>query len=349
MDNYSDADLLRGINDVINLQNVRSGVDYDEIAKQIIQESELDLNSDAQSDDPDDMIKREMNKIANELGIDTDNIRTATPRQQTPSAGKSPGFNTTAFTPSRLRNVEKFNSPVLSPYDEAPEAGNSVDDFLDDYPSPVAQRHDSSIPRDIEARTIDERRHEQVVNVKDKLGDKRYISLDEIDREDQKTCMLDKIDSLRQTLVDEGENLENIQFVDKSSDYKLVENVLRLLELKYDRIRYTSFADEGILLMASVVEDIFDGQRKILGRTPNMKGWSKEVQVKTRRMRLETGNIVGGFMRNMNFGPVLRILLELVPNGIMYCRRKSQNNAKPKIQDDKDISAYINNIRNSET
>lgn len=197
-------------------------------------------------------------------------------------------------------------------------------------------------------RTQEERIHNQVREViNDMGGDNGIISLENARKEDEKICMLEEIDSLKQGLEEEGaQGLDKIPRVSEDSSYEMVENVLKRLRLKNDRSRYTSLADEFILWGASALEDLFDGKRSWFGKKPDLTGWSKEVQVKLRRMHHDTSTLISGIMHDFNIGPATRVVLELVPNCVMYARRKKINHGKPDIFESEDISNSINNIRN---
>ncbi len=197
-------------------------------------------------------------------------------------------------------------------------------------------------------KTQEERIHNQVREViNDMGGDNGIISLENARKEDEKICMLEEIDSLKQGLEEEGtQGLDKIPRVTEDSSYEMVENVLKRLRLKNDRSRYTSLADEFILWGASALEDLFDGKRSWFGKKPDLTGWSKEVQVKLRRMHHDTSTLISGIMHDFNIGPATRVVLELVPNCVMYARRKKINHGKPDIFESEDISNSINNIRN---
>lgn len=217
----------------------------------------------------------------------------------------------------------------------------------DDFPNfDYSMKPDA--PSEFNRRTQEERIHNQVRGVINDLGgDTKIMSLENAKREDDKICMLEEIDSLRQGLEEEGvQGLDKIPKVNENDSYEMVENVLKRLRLKNDRSRYTSLADEFILWGASALEDLFDGRRVWFGKRPDLTGWSKEVQVKLRRMHHDTSTLISGIMHDFNIGPATRVVLELVPNCVMYARRKKINQGKPDLFESEGIASSIDSLRN---
>ncbi len=83
-----------------------------------------------------------------------------------------------------------------------------------------------------------------------------------------------------------------------------------------------------MLFGAYALEELFDGKRMWLGRyQPDLTGWHNNVNVKLKRMRHDTGQLMSGIMHDYNIGSGARLLLELVPNLVLYSKlRKSQHN-----------------------
>lgn len=180
-------------------------------------------------------------------------------------------------------------------------------------------------------RTVEEDRHVQIHNVMRGMGgDGEHIfNLENEKVEDVKAQMLVDIEFMKSALESEDIDVDKYPKLDSKSNYRDVEDLQKILRLKLDRIRYSSLADDFILTGASLVEDIFDGERVWFGRyRPNMKDWSKQVQAKLRRMRHDTSTITGGVMNNYNIGPFSRLCLELVPNGFLYAKKNNPTPAR---------------------
>lgn len=251
---------------------------------------------------------------------------------------------------SSPRAMSASRTPIKSPVREEDE-DEEDDEPVAPEPFPGFDYANRSPRKQTEftRRTDEEYRHDQIKSVMNSMGggDSKFISLDEANKEDEKTIMLEEIDSLRATLEEEeAKGIDKIPSVSQDDDYAVVENVLRRLRLKNDRARYTGLADEFLLWGAQCVEQLFDGKRAWFGKNPDLTGWSKEVQVKLRRMHHDTSTLVSGVMHDYNIGPGMRIMLELVPNFFMYARRRKQNYGKANIYSDGDIAQHMSSIRN---
>lgn len=385
-----DSDLLRGIHELVNPQNVKVGVNY---AK--IEESLLSSGTVQDEKDPTTEFRRELSELANSLGVSMESPkksaspmssqRTAyggSPLGYSPATGRSP----LGYTPSTARSPYAGSplgasnaTPIqMSPRQSTPVSGelNLPQGFLDslgDSPNgmstpqeifPGFNYNNESTPMadsphlddsfnfgnsELGKRTEEEHRHDQVRTVMESIGgaDSQFISMEEATKEDEKITMLEQIDSLRLALEEENsQGVERIPKVTNENSYADIENVLRRLRLKNDRARYTGLADEFVLWGAQGMEELFDGKRRWFGKNPDLTGWSKEVQVKLRRMRHDTSTLVSGVMHDYNIGPGMRILLELLPNMFMYARRRKQNYGKDSIYSDADIARHMTSIRN---
>lgn len=417
MTQNSEEDLLRGIHELVNPQNVKHGLNYEEIEKKLSNSGDLA----PEQTDPAESFKSELSDLAKTLGLEFNSPNFKTPGETPGSARassrrKSPREQYSdpySDDFSSARQSSRGSDPLLSPMDRGegssrrkketsfyddesherssnrddehrsggsstPEKHNEVSDdlglppelsglFGNDDSESSSHRSDreskkSSFPdfdyggsrngrqSEFSRRTEEEYRHDQVKSVISSLGgedDSKFVSLDEANREDEKTIMLEEIDSLRASLEEEeSRGLDKIPSVSQDDEYASVENVLRRLRLKNDRARYTTLANEFILWGAQGMEEIFDGKRRWFGKNPNLSGWSKEVQVKLRRMQHDTSTLVSGVMHDYNIGPGMRIILELVPNLFMFAKRKKQNYGKRGILSDDDINQHLNNIRN---
>jgi hypothetical protein len=165
-------------------------------------------------------------------------------------------------------------------------------------------------------------------------------------REDFKCAMLAEIDSLIASLADEDCDLSRIPQVSRSSEYAEVETVLKMLRHKSDHVRYCSFAEELILFGAYGAEELFDGKRTWFGRyKPDLSGWHNTVVVKLKRIRHDTGQLVSTVMQDYNIGPAARLVLELIPNMILYSRMRKAQHGEPGIFSDNEMAMANNRIR----
>lgn len=185
-------------------------------------------------------------------------------------------------------------------------------------------------------------------SIDDEQGQRPTFSVEKEKEEDEKSRKLEGIESLREILEDEGENLSRIPNVTTANSINEIDNVYKMLNLKNDRKRCCSFAEEGILLGAAGVEWAFDGEKSYFGHKPVMTGWNKSVQSKLRRMRHDTSNVVSQVMQHYNLGSGTRILLELIPSMFLYSRlQKIQH--KDNIVNDAVYGDALNKLRDHDT
>lgn len=196
---------------------------------------------------------------------------------------------------------------------------------------------------ELQFKTQEQERRAHIDSV---IGDNTNFSFETEKREDVKCAMLAEIDSLMSTLADEDIDLSRIPRVDRNSTYEEVDSVLKMLRHKNDHTRYCSFAEEFLLFGAYALEELFDGKRTWFGRyQPDLTGWHNHVNIKLRRMRHDTGQIVNGMMQDYNIGPGARIMLELVPNMVLYSRMRKQQHGEPGVFNEEEMLQVQNNIR----
>ena len=161
---------------------------------------------------------------------------------------------------------------------------------------------------------------------------------------DEKALMLDEIDILVEILKDADIDISRTTLPTQSSTLKEISDVRNSLRLKNDRQRSTTLAVETILALSQGLEYVFDGKKAYFGVTPDLTGYTSTVNVKMRNMRYDTSSFVNGIMRSQNYGPGTRLLIELVPSMILYCRMK-KNKHGDNIYTSSQMNAAIDRIR----
>jgi hypothetical protein len=142
--------------------------------------------------------------------------------------------------------------------------------------------------------------------------------------EDNKLIMVEQIDELWKVLEEDGVDMRIMTRPSRSSTYKEIEDIYRILLVKSDRRRYGSFAEELILGGAQLLEGAFNGKREYFGYRPDLTGWQDTVKVRLRRMRFETSKIVGDVFTNLEIGPWSRLALELIPSAFLHMNMRSR-------------------------
>jgi len=205
---------------------------------------------------------------------------------------------------------------------------------------------------ELQQRTHEQERQSHISSV---IGNMRgsdateTFSIEKEKEEDTKSQLLEQIDMLRITLEDEGADLSRIPEVNEHSPLDEVHSIHKLLRLKNDRNRYCSFAEEFVMFGAHALEEIFDGKRVWFNRySPDLTGWHNTVNVKLRRMRYDTSNLVSGVMQDYNIGSTTRIALELVPSMFLHSKMRRQQFGSQTLYSDDQMSSAMNNIRDIE-
>jgi hypothetical protein len=220
--------------------------------------------------------------------------------------------------------------------------------------SPTSRSPSPAQPSSIHQRTnkpgasLYERTQEQErrAHIDSVMGGTAGFSFEQEKQEDIKCAMLEEIDALITALKEEDADLSRIPKIDQNSAYATVESVLKILRHKSDRSRYCSLASEFLIFGAYALEDLFDGKRVWLGRyQPDLTGWHAHLNVKLRRMKKDTGDLMAGIMYDYNIGPGLRILLELLPSMVLYSKVKKQQHNEPGLFSDEEVARANQNIR----
>jgi len=155
---------------------------------------------------------------------------------------------------------------------------------------------------------------------------------------EHKLGMLEEIDDLKEDLKSEV-NLDTLPNVNYNSSLEDIERVHIILRKKHERIRYSNTATDWVMLFSGMAEAFFDGEREVLGMRPNMKGISKKLKVKLRRIRYDTSVVVGQILNDNNIGPIMRIGIELIPTILIHSQvasseSKSLNERLSSAQDE---------------
>ena len=175
----------------------------------------------------------------------------------------------------------------------------------------------------METETNEQRKYDKFKNVMNDMGVKPVnYSLEAEKKEDMKSSMLEEIDFLREELIEYGYAIERIGSVTYDSPYEIIESTLRLLRHKMDRVTYCEFAESFILMGAYGLEDIFDGKKSWFGYSPDLTGWPDSVNLKLRRMRLTTSQVVSQMVYDYGVSPTVRLALELIPSAVLHSRMR---------------------------
>lgn len=365
MSRGGDIHILTGMDAIINPDNIKPGIDLKELERQMVSGGLITQKIK----DPQDRFNDELKDAASKLGISFGEF--SNEKRPVASALKKPAvFASAAPTlDGGYSSGSNYSSSTYQPPDEESEESSSSseseekEDTRIDMDSPTNYSPSRSSPvenrfsgedrprygGDLHTRTMEQQRREHIDSVMGGSELSGGFSFEKEKREDMKCAMLAEIDSLMSSLVDEDIDLSRIPKVDRNSDYTEVESILKMLRHKNDHTRYCSFAEEFLLFGAYALEDLFDGKRTWFGRyQPDLTGYHNTLNVKLKRMRHDTGQLVAGVMQDYNIGPGARVLLEIVPNVVLYSKMRKQQHNQPGLFSDEEMSNVTQNIRNYE-
>ena len=219
--------------------------------------------------------------------------------------------------------------PQSQPRVEKNSNENQTSQLMSD--SNLMNSRDIQPPREsygMEESTLEQQKHDRIKNVMSDMGIQSVgYNMDKEKREDQKSSMLEEIEFLREELLEYNYKLDSVHIVNQDSSYETIESTLRHLRHKMDRVMSCEFAESFILMAAYGLEDVFDGKKNWFGYTPDLTGWSNSVQIKLRRMRHTTSQMVSQVMFDYGVSPGMRLAMELIPSAVLHSRmRKNEVN-----------------------
>ncbi len=233
-----------------------------------------------------------------------------------------------------------LNLPIeVKPQYNLKEESDASDDEKDDtyYPRQDAIPAWSKVKDEQLIRMTNEERKQSHIDRVLKDIDKNNDEADFINQEDEEdefARIVEQIDLLKTNLETEGVDLRRIPEVNTDTSKKEAKNILKILQIKNDRLRYCDFFEEGILAVAYGLESVFNGKREIFGSKIDLTGYSDTVKVKLRRMRYDTSTFVSNIMKGYNISSGWRIGLELIPSLFLYSRDRRLKANDNLISDD---------------
>jgi len=340
MDSYNDPNNVLGIADI--LADADEDLDIDTIERSITQ----GINFNKRDDKPVDIAQeynRELEQLSRQFNVpdtgpaprmdDADNLLNWDPNEARDSRKDDYGMGAVPSKPSY--SVEDSEDSE----DDDDDDDDDDDGYSPERSSSRGRGYERSHSRDRERsptnwhssrpddqqlnRMTNEQRKQSHINdvlgdVNDVDGDNQF--LEQEDEEDEMARILEQIDLLRTNLESEGVDLGRIQEVDSETSRTEAKRVLRILQIKNDRLRYCDMFEEGILACAYGLESMFDGKKEWFGSKIDLVGYSDTVKVKLRRMRYDTSSFVSGVMQGYAIGHGWRIVFELLPSLFLYSR-----------------------------
>ncbi len=355
----TDVHILKGWSNLANLENVKPGMNIEELENQLINGGLVQ-----KTEDPQDEFNDQMQDLAKQFGISFGNPSNAhgtAPKSASSMSSSMPSHtstyastSTSTYTPSSTPS--SISTPTTTQSSLPTSHNDSYNDDYDDssygadsepiqYNS-VTQDTFSRNDSELDYRTREQERKSHINSVMNNIMPNNSFNFEEEKREDAKCAMLEEIDSLIYSLQDAEVDLSRIPKVDFRSSYEEIEMVLKILRHKSDRTRYCNLAEEFFIWGAYGMEELFNGERIWFGRyQPCLTGWHTQVQTKLRRMRHDTSQLVSEVMHDYNISPGMRVLLELIPNMFVYSSEKKKNQLQANMYSDEDMAAANERLR----
>lgn len=348
--------ILLGASLLVNPEHIRADINLKDIEEQMINEGYGTVES-AAIRDPVGVFDDQLREVAQSVGLslndfkgddDEDDDYVAPVASSKPTAtsyassaySEKPSSYASAYPTDYSSSWTPPLQTATSMYNEKPQsyASYSAPSYT---PSASSFYNESAKRPEVEQRTIEQRRRDEMRAVIHS-GNNDMFSLEEVRSVDSKARMLSEIETLRDILMGENEQLlERVPEVNHESSHEEIAGVLRLLTQKNDTSRSCMFADEVFMFGANMLEDVFDGERTFFGRyKPDLRGWSPHVATKLRRMRFDTGRIAGSILNDCNLGPIGRILIELVPSALLYSNTRKKQHGQSSLYDDMAQNEY---------
>jgi hypothetical protein len=353
-----------GMSSLINKNEINKKMDIKEIENEFINKNSAFQNFSMSKNNEYISIEDYQNKLKNINTITTNDYSHNTYKEETPSYQQN---NTYQENNSYQNNgLKSFNND----YSFDKESVYSMQPDFDDTKSIISQLNDLDkelnninldnfhLPSDNHksnndpflARMTNEQHNQNIVNTalgNDYDDNEIDFDIDQESKDEKKLMLLEKIEDIRSELIEENINVDKVPVVDHLSDLESIEYAHRVYMIKYNRHRFSGFAEEFILTGAGLMETVFNGQNEFLGLKPDLTDYSDTVRIKLRRLRHETSTIMGGVMDQYDIGPVTRILIELIPSMFLHAKlNKSQY--KNNIYPDVNLNQAISDIRSLE-
>jgi hypothetical protein len=364
----TDVHILKGWSNIANLENVKSGMNIEEIENQLINGGLVQKTKD-----PQDKFNDELQDLAKQFGISFGDSSggsgsnggggssgSSSSNGNVGSSSSNNGLNSSILRSSpqmqQVPTQQYIQTVRLEPEDTY---GSVHEDSYEDYDSadsePISRNESynnvtpetfSRNDSELDYRTREQERKSHINSVMRDIMPHNSFNFEEEKREDAKCAMLEEIDSLIYSLQDAEVDLSRIPKVDFKSSYEEIEMVLKILRHKSDRTRYCNLAEEFFIWGAYGMEELFDGKRVWFNRyQPCLTGWHTQVQTKLRRMRHDTSQLVSEVMHDYNISPGMRVLLELIPNMFVYSSEKKKNQAQANMYSDDEMAAANERLR----
>lgn len=168
-----------------------------------------------------------------------------------------------------------------------------------------------------------ERMHVQAVmkNISSSHAEELY-SLDKEEELELKHDILENIDEMREFLEDNDVDTSKIPEVDEDHSIIEMRRVEKLLKRKFVRRKYSTFANQWIMMGVYGLEGLFNGKKKYFGYSPDLTDIHNEIHVKLRQSKHETSSFIANLAKRYNIGPGWMFFLDMIPYVMNYSKKR---------------------------
>ncbi len=344
MENINDPYNIMGMAEI--LANDDEDLDFEDLEKSIIKGVEFkkkDVHTpeklEKEYEQEADSLFKQFNLVSDQRSNSRDNDDES-PLDWGPynNPSKNSSFKSKSFDQFN-KDSEKSNKNIQIKTSSETDSESEGSEDSNDSDTDNSKEWSPSNPNDprLIQMTSEERRQNHINKVLGKIekteDDGTFVQEEEEEEEIAK--IMEQIDLLRTNLESESIDLHRIPEVTIHTSKKEARSILRMLQIKNDRLRYCDMFEEGILSVAYALESYFDGNNEIFGTKIDLVGLPDTIQIKLMRMRVNTSSFIGDVMKGYNIGHGWRILLELLPVIFLYSRDRRTKTGDNLISDDK--------------
>jgi hypothetical protein len=187
----------------------------------------------------------------------------------------------------------------------------------------------------------------KVIDLFDDHNDEDF-SLETERKKDEIVEKLTDIETLKQSLHDDGVKFGKIPELTPESDEHLIDSVYRSLLMRNDNHRFSTLAEQMINACAYGLEGVFNGKKSYFGYSPDLTGLHNTYRLQLRRMKPDTSRCARSVFGGVSISPFARILLELTFSTITHASINAHNYTNRAISNEQ-AQDDLNNYESSES
>ena len=215
--------------------------------------------------------------------------------------------------------------------------------------TPKMPLYDSDSDSDINYFTNEQRKQgyvDDIIGKQKNEDDSLLYDIDEQNRKSKRTNLIIDINFLRKGLG--GSKNPDLKDYPKPKDdmpIAYLEALKSQLLALNQRSTSSELVEEGIMLATKGLGKIFNGKREILGVRPQLKNFHGTAQIKLRRLRYETSQILPSIMGTTMQNPILKVGASLGIGMLLHSGLASKVDKEDSEDDGYDSDDYKNDLQ----